>query len=85
MRRHPALIRVLRSAASGAEHRPHVRETLGICERAYILMTGGPRVRTARGDLYNYSVRSVYLGEISPCSVCSRTHRRSEHSTIPLP
>jgi len=42
----------------------NVRETLGICERAYILSDGGVIAEgTANEILQNQQVKEVYLGE----------------------
>ena len=42
----------------------NVRETLGICDRAYILADGAVLAQGAPHDLVNnHAVRRVYLGE----------------------
>ena len=42
----------------------NVRETLGICDRAYIINEGRVLASGAPGEIvYNEAVRKVYLGE----------------------
>ena len=59
------IIRFLKERDIGVLITDHnVRETLGICDRAYIINDG---IGTGRGSpdeiVYNESVRKVYLGE----------------------
>jgi lipopolysaccharide export system ATP-binding protein len=46
-----------------ADHRPQRRETLGICDRAYILNEGGVLAQGSGRAAANPDVRRVYLGE----------------------
>jgi len=59
------IIRFLKERGIGVLITDHnVRETLGICDRAYIINAGGVMAEgTPEEIIYNESVRKVYLGE----------------------
>ena len=59
------IIRFLKERGIGVLITDHnVRETLGICDRAYIINAGAVMAEGTPGEIiYNESVRKVYLGE----------------------
>jgi lipopolysaccharide export system ATP-binding protein len=59
------IVRHLKNRGIGVLITDHnVRETLGICDRAYIINEGRVLASGAPGDIvYNEDVRKVYLGE----------------------